>query len=212
MDNMFAIEEINNAIKNQHVIVKKKLFTNTPTWEEFINHLDSQFNSEDEVFYDGSDHLECDSKMINTINVRENFYLITGNAEDDYFPGKIDPVASKLQSVLPSQHEYFGSFALVNFVGGEKPIQIHSDPRHSFYWQACGSSLWQIWNSPPPNPDDKNPDQTEMLEPGDIIFVPHGVWHNVRNDNPRAAISLTYTMTDKDCMVSGYCRSHQGDL
>lgn len=211
---MFTSEEINSAIANRRILVKKGLFPNTPSWEEFINHLDFQFHNKEKAINVGEEvPINPEDTIINGVNIREHFYLMIDDAEEEWFPGKIEPIANHLQDVLPETSKYFGSFTLINFVGGERPINIHSDPRHSFYWQTHGESIWETWDEfPSENVREggyhDTPDHVDVISSGDMIFVPHGVWHSVRATEPRTAISFMYSMRDKDCVFPESCHDH----
>lgn len=210
---MFTVEEINAAIANPRIIVKKGMFPNTPSWEEFINHLNFQFHDKKNMADFEDIPINPEDTIINGVNIREHFYLMIDEVNESYFPGKIDSIAKQLKSVLPEHNEYFGSFSLINFVGNERPINIHADPRHSFYWQTHGTSIWETWDTYPAGDVnqtgyDDNPDHVDTVEQGDIIFVPHGVWHSVKTLEPRTAISFMYSMDAEDCVLKKECPDH----
>lgn len=56
----------------------------------------------------------------------------------------------------------------------------HNDNIDVFFWQVQGKTKWVF------------DDGTEyLLEPGDLIFVPEGVYHNVIPLGPRIGISMS---------------------
>ena len=211
---MFTSEEINNAISSKRTLVKRGLFLNTPSWENFINHLNFQFhNKEKAEIVESGVPINPEDTIINGVNIREHFYLMIDDPEERFFPGKITPIANLLKEVVPENSEYIGGFTLINFVGGERPINIHSDPRHSFYWQTQGKSIWETWDEfPLKNVKEggyhDTPDHVDIIGKGDMIFVPHGAWHSVKTDEPRAAISFMYSMNDEDCVFPETCPDH----
>ena len=185
---MFTTEEIKDAIANPKLVIKKKLFLNTPSWESFIGHLNYEFYNDtyppmtDDVPYNPED------TIINGVNIREHFYLMNAAADNPKFFPQFFDVQDELNKVMETK--YFGSFVLINFVGGERPINVHFDPRHSFYWQTHGTSIWQVFSKE----DHDNPLEEYEVSQGDIIFVPHGVYHSVVAPEPRTAISFMYEM------------------
>jgi hypothetical protein len=127
------------------------------------------------------------------------------DAPEEFFP-QTKEVGSCLDSLMDTKG--FGGFTLINFVGNETPINIHSDPRHSFYWQTKGYSTWKTWSKFPGELDENglhpNPELEVVVEEGDIIFVPHGIYHSVDTPVPRTAMSFMYELDDS---VTS-CRCH----
>jgi ribosomal protein L16 Arg81 hydroxylase len=55
----------------------------------------------------------------------------------------------------------------------------HSDTVDVYYWQVQGKTSWEF------------DDEKYILEPGDLIIIPKGVYHNVQPLSPRAGISMS---------------------
>jgi ribosomal protein L16 Arg81 hydroxylase len=55
----------------------------------------------------------------------------------------------------------------------------HSDTVDVYYWQVQGKTNWQF------------DDEKYILEPGDLIIIPKGIYHNVQPLSPRAGISMS---------------------
>jgi hypothetical protein len=198
---MFTKEQIAEAIKDPQILVWKGAFKNTPSWEQFIWHChDRYWNPEFE------EYVPPDPKdtIVHGVNIREHFYLMMADAPVQFFP-QIREVDAYLDTITPT--EKFGGFTLINFVGGETPINIHSDPRHSFYWQTKGYSIWKTWKNHPGELDENglhdSPELVVRVDEGDIIFVPHGIYHSVDTPVPRTAMSFMYeldsSITSCDC-------------
>lgn len=189
---MFTKEQIQNAIDDPQILVWKGAFMNTPSWEQFIMHCHDRYWNENFQEYVPADPKD---KIIHGVNLREHFYLMMADAPIEFFP-ETEEVSNYLDSVIPTKK--FGGFTLINFVGGEIPINIHSDPRHSFYWQTKGYSIWKTWKNHPGEIDENGlSDNVELevrVEEGDIIFVPHGIWHSVYTPVPRTAMSFMYEL------------------
>ena len=82
-----------------------------------------------------------------------------------------------------------GSFvgAVVTSGAGAGAFKIHFDPEDLVILQVEGTKRWQIFGPPVSNPVRRMPKQVppngaepifdEVLEPGDLLFVPGGNWH-----------------------------------
>jgi ribosomal protein L16 Arg81 hydroxylase len=83
-----------------------------------------------------------------------------------------------------------GSFvgAVVTTGTGAGAFKIHYDPEDLVILQVEGTKRWQIFGPPVSNPLRRMPKQSppegtepifdEVLEPGDLLFVPAGNWHH----------------------------------
>lgn len=186
---MFTKEEINNAIANPTLVVKKSLFPNTPEWGAFVQQIHHEFYNEERLPLGPDDPYNPEDTIIHGVNIREHFYLMVDSDLDSPFFPEQYKIIEKLDSLMPSPA--YQTFTLVNFVGGEKPVNIHEDPRHSFYWQCQGNSIWKSYTY-----EDQQfiPLQEIEVSPGDIIFVPNGVFHTVETPEPRTAMSFMYNL------------------
>lgn len=189
---MFTKKQIEEAIRDPQILVWKDAFKNTPTWEQFILHChDCYWNPKFKEYI--SSHPK--DTVVRGVHIREHFYLMMADAPVQFFP-QISEVDAYLDTIMTTKK--LGSFTLINFVGGEAPINIHSDPRHSFYWQTKGHSIWKTWKQYPSEVDQDGvndyPDLTVRVDEGDIVFVPHGVYHSVNTPVPRTAMSFMYEL------------------
>jgi hypothetical protein len=186
---MFTLSQIDEAIKNKELLIIKDLFTDTPPWDDFIAHLSHQFNNDELAPLDEDEpHNNTDETIINGVNIREHFYLMISQADDSRFFPKLPPVRDAMNSLMATQ--YLGAFTLINFVAGERKVNPHYDPRHSFYWQTHGTSTWEVYDPSKLH----EPIYTKEVSRGDMLFVPHGVWHSVVATEPRSAISFMYEL------------------
>jgi ribosomal protein L16 Arg81 hydroxylase len=90
-----------------------------------------------------------------------------------------------------------GSFvgAVVTSGAGAGAFQTHYDPEDLVIVQVEGTKRWQIFGPPVPQPLRRMPKQSppetepildEVLEPGDLLFVPGGYWHHCESGLSRS--------------------------
>jgi Cupin superfamily protein len=90
-----------------------------------------------------------------------------------------------------------GSFvgAVVTSGTGAGAFQVHYDPEDLLILQVEGTKRWQIFGPPVPQPLRRMPKQSpphtepvfdEVLEPGDLLFVPGGNWHHCESGLSRS--------------------------
>jgi ribosomal protein L16 Arg81 hydroxylase len=77
--------------------------------------------------------------------------------------------------------------AIVTSGAGIGAFKVHFDPEDLLILQIEGTKRWQVFGPVVPNPLRAMPKQTlenpqpildEVLEPGDLLFVPGGYWHH----------------------------------
>lgn len=63
----------------------------------------------------------------------------------------------------------------------------HRDPENVFFWQVRGKSNWKIWTK-----DEESVQLDEILEPGDILYCPPSLKHQIIAVTPRAGVSIAF--------------------
>jgi len=91
-----------------------------------------------------------------------------------------------------------GSFvgAVVTSGAGAGAFRVHYDPEDLVILQVEGTKRWQIFGPPVrnpvigtpkvPPPPEESPIFDEVLQPGDVLFVPAGNWHHCQNGPGRS--------------------------
>ena len=84
---------------------------------------------------------------------------------------RLKPIMKDLE--VDDAHLYFNITTVGDNFGN------HKDDEDVYFWQCQGLSKWLIEN------------KEYILEPGDLIIVPAGVYHNVKALTPRAGVSMS---------------------
>lgn len=165
--------------------VFKNLAPNVPSWDSFISHLNTAIHT----YPPSPSQMPLEQRIINGVIQRGLFYLMVDNPGIDIFPE-----SKYLRDLLGEAvgGEVLPVSAFINFVGGERPGGAHIDNRETIYWQCIGRAVWQIYASY----EDQHPTHQYTLEPGDVIYVAEGVIHQIRAEEPRAALGFQYRQND----------------
>jgi hypothetical protein len=162
-------------------------------WDYFINFVD-YCNKVDWVQQDEAER----KRFIESGRLRKGLLQIWGyftmfaETPSEYpdIMVNIDSLSNKIESEYGEKPR--SSFAIVNFSNAENVTNRHNDLTHNFYVQCIGSVIWKIYESV---------GSTEYkeyeLNPGDAIFVPAGVSHEVVALQPRAAITVAFNGLDE---------------
>jgi ribosomal protein L16 Arg81 hydroxylase len=73
------------------------------------------------------------------------------------------------------------AFAFFNLTTAAKGFPKHKDDYDVIYWQCIGKTLWKV----------EGHGDFEM-EPGDLIYIPKGTYHEVIALTPRLGFSMAY--------------------
>lgn len=182
--------EIQEAAENLKSIYIPQYVNIVPDkWDYFINYLDMCYKMEDPIQTE-----EQKSAFMNAGRIRRGLLQIWGymtifaehpHTKKDIFPGLAD-MCTKIEEDYGRKIR--SSFALINFSSGENITNRHNDKTHNMYFQCIGSVTWKIYDSL-----EANSAYTEyVLNPGDAIWVPSGVSHEVVAHVPRTAITLAF--------------------
>ena len=81
------------------------------------------------------------------------------------------------------QNFYIDYCIYMSFTPKAKSHGVHRDTADVFHWQQRGQTTFTVW-------DDK--EYTYVLNPGDCIFIPAGMYHDTLPLTPRAGISYAF--------------------
>jgi ribosomal protein L16 Arg81 hydroxylase len=148
------------ARKKQNHFLFKKVLTDVPTWDDILLNVEKSYEENLLIKY------------------LPNFTIITHNGEK-YIKSVFDllqEIKKIDNSVNASAHVYI---SLTKF---GKSFGKHKDNSDVFFWQIIGNTIWKI--------ETEDGIEEYVMEVGDIIYVPRGIFHEVIPLSPRVGISL----------------------
>lgn len=177
----------NFAEEGRAVYLPKFIASYPSQWDEFINYIDFCYQQSDPEQM--TIHKE---EFMKGGRVRRGFLQIWGymtifaeNPKKEHFL-TLGNIYEKIELEMERKKE--SSFAIVNMSSKENITNRHSDLTHNLYFQCIGSVIWKIYE------DETSSNFEEYtLQPGDAIFVPIGVSHEVVSLSPRAAITVAFS-------------------
>jgi hypothetical protein len=186
-----SVDHVRSKIEEVRAGAKAHLFKDlvpvVPSWGQFISHLNDAIHN----YQPSTANQPLEERIINGVIQRGLFYLMVDGPRQDHFP-ESKAVYDIFNEALDAEISPVSAF--INFIGKERPGGVHIDNRETIYWQCIGKATWRIYE----NHDDKVPVLEYTLEPGDVIYVAEHVNHQIRADEPRAAIGFQYRPNDQN--------------
>jgi hypothetical protein len=139
----------------------------TPSWEEIL----SEFNREYLI------HLQTGDP--NIFKYQERFGFVLHQCE------AIPIVREFLHHIAKNYHrqnQNYTALGYISFSSESATYGRHRDVMDVWCWQMTGYTLWQV--------EGRRRNFEKVLEPGELIYVPRGMWHNTKPSTPRAGLSF----------------------
>jgi mannose-6-phosphate isomerase-like protein (cupin superfamily) len=139
-----------------------------PSWDEILQEFDREYQI----------HLSTDFKEIVKPQKRFGFVLHEAHAI---------PIVNHFLSAISKQHlirknQTFTAQAYISLSSQSATYGRHKDVMDVWCWQMTGYTLWQV--------EGRKRNFEKVLEPGELIYVPRGMWHNTSPMTPRAGLSF----------------------
>lgn len=189
-------KEVQLAITAGRATVFRDFFEDNQDWEELHHLIDEGYH--DKVWDQRPSGNPALEPAIGRLLIRGRFYItIRLNSDGAPFEG-IKGGYDFLKEVAPNLE---ASHSVVNFVGREQGIEtvFHSDPVHTFYWQLKGTSRWLAAPGKVCVHCAEGHDIMDQMDvnPGDLLFLPRGMFHTVHVLEPRAAVIFRFEQDDE---------------
>ena len=164
-----------------NVVVLTNFFEQDYSWNNFINSINDAYD-----LNDPNNRIEPPKEVVGKINFWQKLTMTLENINETNFPGIQDKVdkLTQLHDTIAKPTKCTGYFGAVSLTDKEPTTGNHSDPIDVIYCQFVGSVTWTI--------SDETGSESHVLNPGDIIYVPKSVMHEVTSLSPRAAISFMF--------------------
>ena len=182
-----SVDLVSAANEGKHLFLPGYAKDYPNEWAEFINFLSDSYSAREPEI------LEIHKEdFMKGGRVRRGLVQIWGYMT--FFPENPTGRWFKNYDAMKAQIEadYGGktsrsSFCVINLSPSENITNRHNDLTHNLYVQCIGSVTWKIYESLT-SPEFESYD----LEPGDAIWVPFGVSHEVVAKTPRTAITIAF--------------------
>lgn len=181
-----TVEEISAGIKmarigNSASFLFKGAVLENPTWQDFIDHIDEEIHTPMENPIQSP--RPFDERLINGVMLKSLFYMDARVRSMEKFSAYNNLLKLFTDS---TKKEVYPASVFVNFVANEYNVPRHCDKRETIFWQCIGKTFWHVY------PPESEFPVSYNLEPGDILYIPKGIDHEVIVKEPRAAIAFGY--------------------
>jgi hypothetical protein len=207
--------QIEESNKNNKVLFLKGFMKQSPEWKDFIGLIDHQYNNPLVTESTRSMHENlktipnAPSFVLNNKEQSTNMYSIKNLDLHILFVKQINgvdhdwynmPHLDKFLSIFGKKEIQHTVKCLINFAGNEFVGNIHSDKQDVVSWTCAGEIEYRIYDV------DKNetrnhigfeeaesiPYELYKMQPGDVIYMPRGTFHQAIAHSPRASLILDY--------------------
>ena len=151
------------------------LFSTLPTWDDFLFHINESVKEAD---YTGGNIGA--KERVGKVNFWSRLTMTVDAPELRFYP-RLDEYIKKFSDM--HYYTFGGCFSAISFTNVEPSTGRHNDPVDVFYLQCLGKVTRTVG---------ENDTKEYILRPGDAIYVPSGVMHEVKSLTPRAALSFMF--------------------
>jgi hypothetical protein len=167
-------EEYLGCRNNEDYFHFGKVDVPTPNWETILNEFDSEYKI----------HLYTQNKDI--FKYQDKLGFVCHKFDN------IDIVKIFLEKIAKNHHRKNQTFTALSYISLSSESTTygrHNDVMDVWCWQMTGYTLWKV--------EGKKRNFEKVLEPGELIYVPRGMWHDTKPITPRAGLSFG----SEDCYV-----------
>ena len=157
-----------NARNNEDYYHFGKVKVPTPSWSEILEELDREFKI----------HLSTDYKEI--VKFQNNLGMVLHQCEAMPIIAQFLKAISLTHNIRKNQN--FTALAYISLSSESATYGRHNDVMDVWCWQMQGYTLWKV--------EGRKMNFEKVLEPGELIYVPRGMWHDTKPMTPRAGLSF----------------------
>jgi hypothetical protein len=180
------MDKIEQALHDKNYVLFESHSPIVPEWQDFIDNMNQSFNSFKEKSEDS--RWACESILL--LNKFDPVIFGSLMLEDTKLFSSTKRTILDIESMTGLNLSRAKS--ILNFVAKEHDYYIHKDEHNVLSWQCIGSVEYRLYK----NIDDLDLEKAEssstyesvILNPGDIIFLPAGLAHQVVVTEPRATL------------------------
>jgi hypothetical protein len=174
--------------------VFRGLCKDVPNWSDFIENFNYNYSKDKNKYNEKKDprfitdnillYNKFDPVIFNCIEDQTTSLFLKSLEAAKQIKGLMDKDANGIKSII-------------NFLGNEQDYWVHSDNHDVISWHCIGEIEWRFYK----NVKEEDLHKTEIedaeyesvvLQPGDVLYVPSGVFHQVINNKPRASLVFAY--------------------
>lgn len=186
--------------------------SNRVSWEEIFSAIDYKYNYPEEKFRNSGDPRfilkEVEGKIIETDILIYNkmdlqvWNVLSGGPDNTVNGENFIPKSKEFTDIFKNviDDDRWSIKALINLVGNESKYSPHKDVIDVLSWQCLGSVTYRIYEGKDSDEFEVPLDITNrsykdyVLSPGDVIFLPKGVIHEVISKFPRATLIMNFDL------------------
>lgn len=152
-----------------------------PDWIEFLNCLNASAKDDDPDYFN-PDFVKAGKKLVGLIHFWGEFNLVTSKTKGFFknMPQYKELVTSIYDGVCTD------ITMVLSVTDWDKSSTRHHDDADVMNLQCLGKTKWLV------APAYEGPDEEFILDPGDIIYVPKRLWHEVSAIGPRTNLIFGY--------------------
>jgi hypothetical protein len=181
MDTLELKKLFEKAVADHKPLILENIYSDVPSWDRVLKNIDYAYNTEKKniSIYNQMD-LICFNALASVV-LRDGsiFYDHNGLIPES------DSLVKTLNEVIGK--DAVGGKALINLVSNEADYWMHADDHDVISWQVLGKVEYRFSES-----KEAKPYLIHVLNPGDVVYIPTGVFHEVSILEPRATYIFQY--------------------
>lgn len=178
-------EEVRHALENGIHLQVNNQISILPDWSDFIGNIDTAIRENPKK--SGGDTFE----QIGNVMFYDSLTIRINHSQNYPYTG----LKEMKKYIEDLGLEIVRAYSFMNFSSLQKTSGEHEDDIAIVYFQCVNSAKWITYSR---NNDNSRDSKEFILNPGDIMFSPRKVFHEVIPDMPRAAISFSVKFPDSN--------------